>query len=412
MVVTACSEDLQGGAGCPVLCPGQALSLRDTVLEADVVVVDTTLAGYPPRGGGTYLLLANSGDTLDARFVVRFDSLTASYIVGTDTTPITAVDSATVRIFVDSALSTATEDVTIEIYDVDSEVADSLTEALLPLFTPDRLLGSATFAPEDLADSLDIDLANATIAAKIQGGERLRLGFRVRSDEPVRLAVFNTNTLQFPRLRYDPNPGDPSLSRLIVLPRSLTPAGEPPVALDFTDYSIVAAGQATVASDLLALGGARGRRVYFRFDLPARLTDSTTIVRASFVLHQSAAPTYGFEDTILVIPQVVLASAEIGDLARAAMVIDTVPGVAVSALGLPPTRIAPQDEQEVRIEIVNAVRTWRSADAERIPHAILLRTFNEGRSPIELRFHSTEADPLLRPRLLITYVPRTDFGIP
>lgn len=413
LATAACAEDLESEAGCPVLCPGQDVELRDTTLEASVVI-DTTLDGYPPRGTGSYLLAANSGDTLDARFVVRFDSLVRTYLSGADTIDITEIDSVRFRIFVDSALSKATDSVIVEVYDVDSTEPDSNTAALLPLFTPDRLLGADTIDVAALKDSVDITLRNVPVLDKIIAGERLRLGVRVDSRDPVRLAVFSSNTLNFARLRYDgaPAPEDSLLGVVVVVPRSTTPADDPKIALDFTDYVLVATGSPTLPADMLGVGGAHGRRIYFRFDLPAALTDSASIVRASLLLTQRPAPTLGFSDTLLVVPTVVLASAEITDLGKAALVTDT-STVTLSPLALPPIRFAPQDSAERRIELVNVARFWRSASKATTPQAIVLRAFAEGRTPIELRFFSLDAaDPTIRPRIRIVFVPRNDFGIP
>ena len=46
--VVACGEDLESGAACPVLCPGQNLTVFDTTLEA--VSFDTTVMGIPGFG--------------------------------------------------------------------------------------------------------------------------------------------------------------------------------------------------------------------------------------------------------------------------------------------------------------------------------------------------------------------------
>ena len=92
LVLAACGERLDGGAACPVLCSGEALALRDTVLDA--IIVDTTLTGFPPRGSADLLSIANSGDSVEVRYIVRFDSLPIRYVSGTDTIPITTVGAA------------------------------------------------------------------------------------------------------------------------------------------------------------------------------------------------------------------------------------------------------------------------------------------------------------------------------
>ena len=87
LVLAACGERLEGGAACPALCSGQSLALKDTTLDA--IVFDTTLTGFPPRGSANLLALTNSGDSVEVRYIVRFDSLSPTYTVGTETFPIT-----------------------------------------------------------------------------------------------------------------------------------------------------------------------------------------------------------------------------------------------------------------------------------------------------------------------------------
>ena len=75
--VVACTEKLESGAACPVLCPQQSVELKDTIIDA--VAIDSTQPGYPPIGQETELLLAARGDTLDTRIIVRFDTLAKTF---------------------------------------------------------------------------------------------------------------------------------------------------------------------------------------------------------------------------------------------------------------------------------------------------------------------------------------------
>ena len=408
--VAACGERLESGAACPILCSGQTLELRDTVLEA--VAIDTTLAGFPPRGASNFLLLANSGDTVESRYVVRFDSLPSTYLKGTESVSITDLDSTYLRLVVDPSRSRFSAPVTFEVYDVNADQPDSATAALLPLFRSERLIGTLTLDSAAIRDSVRIFLSSDAVLAKIASNERLRLGIRVRSTAPVMLAVLSANTASFPRLGFDPAPADPEVLITTLVPRSRTPATDPRIAVDYTDYTISLGGQA-LPFDAVGVGGPTGRRVYYRFDLPARITDSTTVVRATLILHQRPAPTYGFSDSLVVASQVVVATREIVDLQRAVLLTDTVPGRSPpSIFALPSMSIPPAGAVERRFEIVNVVRFWRSTSAERVPQAIVLRSADEATSIREARFYSLEADPALRPRLLITYHPRSEFGIP
>jgi hypothetical protein len=406
-----CAEQLETDVACPILCPGQSVALRDTILDVDVIDTVVTLEGFPPRGSTTYHLLANSGDTLDTRVVIRFDSLFTRYTTGGVEIPVTAVDSVFVKIQVDSALSKATSDLTIDVYDVDSDAPDTALAALIPLFNPSRLLGTVTFDPPGLKDSVVIQLANAPVLAKVLANGRLRLGFRVHSADPVRIAVLSANTSRFAILRYDPAPNDPALLSVTIPPRSRTPASDQRLAVDFTDYVIPAVGQPPLPPDVFGVGGIRGRRTYIRFTIPPRFADSVTIVRASLVLHQLPAPAYGFTDSLTVISNVVIARRTVVEIAKAAMITDTTASGG-SIFGLPAFRTFPTDDDEERIELVNVARFWTSTISADVPQAIVLRAFTEGRSAAEAKFYSHLAAPGLRPRLLISFLPRSEFGIP
>jgi hypothetical protein len=407
----ACGERLEGGAACPALCSGETLALKDTTLDA--VALDTTLVGYPPRGSANLVSLMNSGDTVESRYIVRFDTLPLTYVSGTETLPISVIDSAYLRIGIEEELSRFSGPVTFEAYDVDTTAVDSVTSALLPLFRPLRLIGSVTVDSAALKDSVRLFLNNAAVASKITTRQRLRIGVRVRSAQPVRLAVLSANTATIPLLRFDPAPSDTAIKFATVIPESRTPVGEQRIALDFTDYTVVLGAQAALPGDVVGVGGPRGRRAYYRFTIPARITDSTTVIRATLVLTQRPASTYGFPDTLVIGPQVVIASREITDLSKAALITDTLPGeIPPSIFRLPSVRVLPGANVERRFDVGNVVRFWRSANAERIPQAIVLRSTFEGVGPAEAQFYSIEAPIGLRPKLIITYLPRSEFGIP
>ena len=98
----ACAESLDGGAGCPKLCPLQTLTVLDTTITP-VLVFDSTFVGFPELGTEQELLLATRGDTLEVRAVIRFDTITTSVTPTNDTTrAITQVDSAFLRIILDT----------------------------------------------------------------------------------------------------------------------------------------------------------------------------------------------------------------------------------------------------------------------------------------------------------------------
>jgi hypothetical protein len=77
LVAAACTENLEGGAACPSLCPEQSQQFRDTTFEA--VALDTSLGGFPSLGLSATMLLANRPDTVVTRNILRYDALVTSF---------------------------------------------------------------------------------------------------------------------------------------------------------------------------------------------------------------------------------------------------------------------------------------------------------------------------------------------
>jgi hypothetical protein len=214
-------------------------------------------------------------------------------------------------------------------------------------------------------------------------------------------------------LRYDPVRDGVDDSLIVftsVGPTSRTPGGVgSPIAAELRDYLLVARGTPPVPSNQLGVGGLPGRRSYLRFDIPQRLIDSTTIVRATLELTQLPNRLYpGDTARITVYPQMVLAGALVTDPARAALILSPPRSFGVDSLLL-----LPGDSGVVMLQLVDLVRrAWATAPADTLPRALVLRARTEGALPAELRFFSREAAESVRPRLRLSYVPRIDFGLP
>lgn len=433
----ACSEDLQTASSCGVLCPQAPIGLKDTVLDpyfdrdrdgsgsaVDSVGLDTTLYGFPPQGTELYLPIATLPE-LDTRAIVRFDTLLSRFRVPGDTTqhPITGIDTAQLRIRLNRATDIAgaspeivRRPVTFEVYDVDTTAADSSHAALIPLFRPDRLLGSFTLdttASADTITAVTIPLSTSAILAKIESGSRLRVGIRLVSDTAALVRMHTVESGIAAELRYDPIRDAVSDSLVVfttVGPTSRTPGGVgSPIAAELRDYLLIVRGTPLVPSNQLGVGGLPGRRSYLRFDIPQRLIDSTTIVRATLELTQLPNRLYpGDTARITVYPQMVLAGALVTDPARAALILSPPRSFGVDSLLL-----VPGDSGVVMLQLVDLVRrAWASAPADTLPRALVLRARTEGALPAELRFFSREAAESVRPRLRLSYVPRIDFGLP
>ena len=415
--LAACSEDYGTGAACPDLCPTTNVEMRELVL--DPIALDTTLVGLPPLGTPGRLLVATRGDTLVTYGVIRYDVLPTRYRpVPTDTAtaPITNLIDAEMRILTDSVRRIVTAPVTINLYDVDTTAADTSNAAIVALIRPDRLIGTVTLPQDTTLDTLRVPISNAVLLSKIQSESRLRVGIQVTSDaggipqSAQFLVIGLASTTDATNITFTPV-GEDAVegSEITIQPRSTTPEESRDAAAQLADYTVVAVGSPDPPPQELGVGGMPSRRTYIRFDLPPEILDSATIVRAQLILTQQPV-TGGIlpDDTIGVYPYIVTAGAPVTDVERAASLI-----AAGSLLGLDSLKVVPSGSAVGTLEVVPLLRAWQSQDPERIPHAIVLRTSIEGYEPREVRFHSSEAaDPSLRPRLRLVYIPRTNQGLP
>ena len=406
IAIAACSENLDGGKSCPLLCPEQAVTLADTTIDA--VIADTTVAGLPPIGSEGYLMLASHGDTLETRAIVRFDTLPQTYTKTSLDSTIVKLDSAilVVPIVKPDSLKRPAAPITIEVYNVDTTGSDTVTSVIAGLFRPDRFLGSKTFAPESLLDTLQVPISTDSVLSRVLGGTKLRVGFRVRSSIGIDLRVGTTHVGQAVTLRMVASK-DTASRPVIVSPLSTTPADASFLSDPLSDYTIVLKGGTTTPNTILAVGGVPARRVFLRFVLPSRIVDSTTIVRASLLLTQVPNRRLAQHDSVFVYPLAVLAAPVVTDVASLLQFVGP-----SGQFQLDSVSIAPGDSGVRSFEIVGLVRTWKAQTATVSPRTLALRSGAEGQLPAELDFFSTRAPASVRPRLRITYVTKSSSGLP
>lgn len=406
----ACEEKLEAGAACPVLCPQPDVQPRDTIVEA--VAVDSSLPGFPPIGQESPLLLAARGDTLDTRVIFRFDTIAKTYQHPSAPADsfVNHIDSAAIRVILDTTTlngvpALPTVPVTIELYDVDSP-ADTATDQLLPLFTASRLLGAKTFAPESLArDTIFLPLSPAAVLTKIVNGSRLRVGLRLVSSVSAQLRILSSAT-SGATLRFKPA-ADTSVT-VTLLSRTPEDSTLANFRADLQDYVITAKGPPPPPPNTISVGGFPASRTYLRFDLPSRIVDSSSVVRASLTLTQvpmRGSP--GALDSLAVYPFAVTAGTVVTDINRLMGLVSVNTVLATDSL-----RVIPADTGVRRLELVNLVRIWRNTNPNQTQRALILVVGNEGSNPAQATFFSSKAASDLRPRLQLTYVPRVTLGLP
>ncbi|MEX2111397.1 MAG: hypothetical protein WD802_12385 [Gemmatimonadaceae bacterium] len=365
---------------------------------------DTTVQALSGLGAEQGLLLAARGDTLDARVIVRFDSLPATFVEGTDPAkPITFVDSATLRLLLDTLSIKGDFPLTIEAYDVDTTANDTSSAAVLALFRADRLVTSQTFAHAELTDTITYVLPNSFVLAKAQNQQPLRLGLRTVSAGPSQFLIYSTEAAKPPRLRFRVSP-DTAIQAFSLAPRSKTPIDDATAAANLADYTVFARRPAPAGASELALGGFPPQRALFRFDIPTSILDSSTIIRATLLLNRVPHGNLDPDDSVFVITSVVMAGTAVTDPTKAAQIF--------ADAGIDTLRTTAGESGPAIIELGRAFLLWRSLDASETPRAIVLHARGEGTSPLEVRFSSVEAAAALRPRLRISYTNEVPLGLP
>jgi hypothetical protein len=413
VAVASCDQNLESGAACPALCPGSAEPVRDT--EFFAVTLDTSVPGFPAIGTEPRLLIATLGDTFDARGIIRWDSLSTTYFAkaGGDSV-IRSVDSARISLRVARFDTLDTDSVTFEAYDVDVAGDDTAAATLVPAFVPSNLLGSKTVVFADSAFRKDstivIPIDTAKLLAKItadsvNGPPRLRVGIRVTADSAAQAQILTTNASSAlgAVLSYLPS-ATPGETRINIFPRSKTPDTDAQLRADFADFQIVAVAPPPPASDVLRVGGVPGWRAYLQFSIPPRIIDSSSVVRASLVLHQHsnvALPEPA--ETLYVSPWAMTASSLVDDVNRLLTFLAS-PGDSAA--------FTPGGSVVDTMEIINFVRPWRGSDSLRTPRSIALSAPLVNARAGAVEFYSNEAPDSLRPRLRLSYIPQTRRGLP
>jgi len=402
---SACTEEYTGGAGCPLLCPSKPVAFRDTILEA-AVELDTTLGNYPELGLSLTHLLANRPDTLVNRMVMRFDVLPTTFLPnkGTVSEPITAVDSVFLVIPLDTTGRLGNAPVSIEAFDVDTTENDSSQAVVKSLFRDDRRIGGTVVVPSAQTDTIRIPILKTVLADKISKGARLRVGLRMSAGGQLRVIAFALGA-GAPFLRFDPSTDTLYAPQRISLTTSIDGAPND-VLLSYIIYGLLDKGSDVPDRTTLLVGGFPAYRTYLRVALPKVITDSSTVVRAEVLLTQKPSRYANINDSVTILPMVPTSTSAVSDIRR---IIDLAADGVFAALDS--TRLVPRDSGLRVINVLSLARTWTPL-APDVPRGIAFRIGIEGANPAELRFYSSEAAPGLRPRLRITFLPRTEGSVP
>ena len=421
LVLAGCQENLAGGAACPSLCP-DTLAVHDTLLFAsEVIDTDVTLPGSPAIGTETQLVAADyvqGGTRLLTGVVFRFDSVQRSLrdTTGNPPRPITSIDTASVRVSIvapegGSYDSTLVRDssVTFVLYDVNVDAPDLDTAAVRERFGGAQL-GTLTVKRDSLTGTISIPLDTAYLASHIRTGERVRLGLQVQSENGAQVRLNSLEGGASATLQYVGHADEARISAAIGVNSRAN--GGPPIR-SLADYMLVLEGAPPPPADVLAAGGMPASRIFMRFDLPAALVDSsTTIVRANLELHQQGNDVYASDDSLALRLQLVRATKALTDPAQAA-VLSVEPGAISAVFAVPPVVVSPSATRLDTIPLANVLLLWKREGPATMQRAIVLQSSSQGLDPRRYYLYSSAAAvDSLRPRIRITYIPRSGFGLP
>jgi hypothetical protein len=275
IVLAGCQEKLTSPGDCPALCPGGQPQVFDEVLSP-IVGADSSFMGYVRPQAAQALLVSNGLRGFEERAVMRFASRADSISVR-DTLRAYTIDSVSLG-FNMVARDTMVGGLQLLVYRLPPFI-DSTTSyaALDPAFVPENLVTAVPIPDSVKSGALRTVLQAADLArVALSPADSGVLSLGVRLDAPsftgVRLGsstvgsggVFVTYaTVDIP---------DTGTARLRNFPQLSTFNTTLPAVPEVVD------------STLLTVGGAPSSRSLIRFELPPRIRDSATVVRATLEL--------------------------------------------------------------------------------------------------------------------------------
>jgi hypothetical protein len=286
-------------------------------------------------------------------------------------------------------------------------------------------LASLTVRGDSVVGTRRIPLDTGFVAPRVRAGQRIRLAVRVSGTSPnvrIRISAAQSQSVDLcPHttltdvLTYFGRAAAPDTThqQINAYARSKSPPGQASLC-QLEDYQFVLQGSAPPPPGTAVVGGLPSSRAYFRFKLPPALVDSsTTVVRLSLEL--TRRPDSSFvktSDSLTVTPRVVIAAPGVTDIGKAAGLLADPTTLTLRSIIANPFTPAVDT-----IPLVSGkgsiVVFWRAEGPLKVQRAITLVSSGEGLDPRRFIYYSpSAADPSVRPRLRITYIPRSGFGLP
>jgi len=394
ITIAGCQEKLTAPADCPALCPGGQPQVFDEIFPA-ISGADSSYVGYVQPHQAPALLVSDGLEGFEERGLVRFLARETTVTVR-DTARAYTIDSVALS-FTLVARDTTQTGLQLLLYRIPPSIDSSTTfAAVASAFAPENILASV-----DVPDTLNTgtlrtvfqgaDLSRVEIPAADSG--RLALGIRIASPVPTGVRVgalaggAGPTFTTYARLDI-PDTGTANLRTISLGTGFGTYVSEVPQVVDTT---------------LLAVGGNPSARAMLRFNLPSRIRDSATIVRATLELTPVTPITGLPTDLARLSSRAVLA--DVGAKSPLS------PVVGIRGQFPPPADTLEIGSTTVNLEAVRLVEFWLGAAGG--PTSLVLSLAPEAASFTRPVFYSTRAaDPAVRPRLRISYLLEFPFETP
>ena len=382
VVLSGCQEKLTSPAECPALCPGGQPQVFDELISP-ISGGDSSFSGYVQPAAALALLASNGLRGYEERAVMRFSRRSDSVSVR-DTLRAYTIDSIAFGFNI-VARDTTLTGLQLLVYRLPPLIDSTTTYAQLdPAFVPENLITAVPVPDSIKTGPVRALLQGADLArVAIPPGDSGVLSLGIRVDAPtvtgVRLGAASAGIggvfLTYATLDI-PDTGTAKLRTF-------------PLTAPFN--TSLSAVPEVVDSTLLVVGGSPASRALIRFELPPRIRDSATVVRATLEL-TPVAPLSGLPTD----PVRLRARAVLADLGAKSPVESGLVAADTLDAGTSGT---------VSIEVVRLMQLlWLGSSR---PTALVLSLAPELEAASFSRpvFYSTRAaDPTVRPRLRISYL--------
>lgn len=376
-LLVACQERLSSPAECPQLCPGTSLVVFDTVITA-TAGLDSSFTGYVGADQAPALLVSDGISAGEARAFATFPRRSDSVSIAGILTPV-SVDSVALTTQLLARDSTVTG-LKIFYYRVTPDLDSTVTLAALDaMMTPDNLIDSLLVSDTLRRGPLRLIVKRddlGRLAGSDADSGRFGLGIRIKAPQPTGVRLGSILSVQ----------GGPVLIGYGSVV-TLDTAQQHQTLTTTADKSNYVIEPPAISPDGLVVGGKLGTRIILRFDIPRRIRDSATVLRATLEL-TPVGPIPGLRNDPIALQ------------VRGVLVDLGAKSPALSTLVSSGTLLADSTDVQL-VEVFSIVSAWFTPGSK-APTTLLMAVVPEGGSFGRPEFVST-ADPVNGPRLRITY---------